>query len=67
MTDHDYRGVDGLGVRLDDVGVLRLVLDRPEKRNAIDDTMMRGLLDALSAAGTDERVRVDANEGAGDH
>jgi 2-(1,2-epoxy-1,2-dihydrophenyl)acetyl-CoA isomerase len=67
MTDHDYRGVDGLGVRLDDVGVLRLVLDRPEKRNAIDDTMMTGLLDALSAAGTDERVRVVAIEGAGDH
>ena len=62
-----YQPVDGLGVHLDDAGVLRLVLDRPEKRNAINDTMMAGLIDALGAASTDERVRVITLEGAGEH
>ena len=66
MTDFAGTGVDGLAVALDD-GVLRLTLDRPEKRNAIDDTMMAGLIDAVDAAGTDERVRVIVLDGAGDH
>ena len=39
----DYGSVDGLTADLDDT-VLRLVLDRPAKRNAIDDTMMLGTL-----------------------
>jgi len=56
--------VPGLGVHFDD-GVLRLVLDRPEKRNAIDDVMMRGLIGAFEAAATDDRVRVVLLEGAG--
>lgn len=59
--------VSGLLVTLDGDGVLRLQLDRPEKRNAIDDAMMLGLIDAVTAAGTDERVRVIALSGAGDH
>ena len=42
MTDYADDRVDGLAVALDG-GVLRLTLDRPEKRNAIDDAMMRGL------------------------
>jgi len=62
-----YASVDGLRVHLDDAGVLQLVLDRPGKRNALDDTMMFGLVDAFTAAGTDERVRVITLEGAGDH
>src|SRR5262245_34342302 len=58
---------DGLDVALDDSGVLRVVLDRPDKRNAISDEMMAGLLDAFTAAGTDERVRVIRLEGRGEH
>lgn len=64
--DIGYTSRDGLRVARED-GVLRLVLDRPSKRNAIDDTMMAGLVDALTAAGTDEAVRVVLLEGAGDH
>jgi 2-(1,2-epoxy-1,2-dihydrophenyl)acetyl-CoA isomerase len=61
-----YASVDGLAVKLDR-GVLRLTLDRPEKRNAVDDTMMAALIDAFDAAGTDERVRVILLEGRGEH
>ena len=57
---------DGLVVSLDG-GVLRLTLDRPEKRNAIDDEMMAGLNDALAAANQDEAVRAILLTGAGDH
>jgi 2-(1,2-epoxy-1,2-dihydrophenyl)acetyl-CoA isomerase len=62
----DYRSVDGLEVALDD-SVLRLRLSRPDKRNAVSDAMMAGLIDAISAAGMDDRVRVILLEGAGDH
>lgn len=63
-----YQSVDGLDVELDgDRGVLRLVLDRPHKRNAIDDTMTLGLLDAIDRAGRDEAVRVIVLTGAGEH
>jgi 2-(1,2-epoxy-1,2-dihydrophenyl)acetyl-CoA isomerase len=51
----------------DDRGVLTLRLDRPEKRNAIDDEMMRDLIAAIETAGTDDRVRVVVLEGAGEH
>ena len=62
----EYRPVDGLGVALDGA-VLRLELDRPAKRNALDDTMVAGMVDALDAAGRDERVRCVVLSGAGDH
>jgi 2-(1,2-epoxy-1,2-dihydrophenyl)acetyl-CoA isomerase len=58
--------VDGLDVELDaDSGVLRVTLDRPEKRNAIDDVMMRGLIALFDAVGQDDRVRVVLIDGAG--
>jgi 2-(1,2-epoxy-1,2-dihydrophenyl)acetyl-CoA isomerase len=47
--------------------VLRLTLDRPDKRNALDDAMVAGLIDALDAAGRDDSVRVVVLAGAGDH
>ncbi len=50
-----------------DGAVLRLVLDRPAKRNALDDAMVAGLIDALDAAGRDEAVRTVVLSGAGDH
>src|ERR1700712_576956 len=48
-------------------GILRLELNRPEKRNAIDDAMMATLIDAIDAAGRDEAVRVIVICGAGDN
>ena len=65
-TSSEYESVDGLRVELDGE-VLRCTLDRPEKRNAIDDTMMAGLVDALDLAGRDEGVRCIVLAGEGDH
>jgi 2-(1,2-epoxy-1,2-dihydrophenyl)acetyl-CoA isomerase len=56
-----------LHVLHDDRGLLTLRLDRPEKRNAIDEEMMLALVDAVEAASTDESVRVILIEGAGDN
>jgi 2-(1,2-epoxy-1,2-dihydrophenyl)acetyl-CoA isomerase len=61
-----YRSVEGLSVELDGA-VLRLTLDRPAKRNALDDVMTAGLIDAIDAAGRDEAVRAIVLAGAGDH
>ena len=61
-----YASVDGLDIARDDA-VLRLTLDRPEKRNAVDDTIMVAMADAIDAAGRDEAVRVIVLAGHGDH
>jgi len=66
MTLASYRSVAGLAVELD-AGVLRVTLDRPDKRNAISDEMIGGLVEAMTAAATDERLRVIVVSGAGDH
>jgi 2-(1,2-epoxy-1,2-dihydrophenyl)acetyl-CoA isomerase len=65
-SDAGYTPVDGLDVRLDGA-VLRLTLDRPDKRNAVDDVMMAGLIDAIDRAGRDEQVRAIVVRGAGKH
>jgi 2-(1,2-epoxy-1,2-dihydrophenyl)acetyl-CoA isomerase len=62
-----YEGVPGLPIVLDDAGALRITLDRPDKRNVIDDQMMAAMIDAVDAAGRDERVRVIVLIGRGDH
>ncbi len=46
--------------------VLRLRLERPERRNAITDEMVYALTDAIEAAGSDEAVRVIALSGTGE-
>lgn len=46
-------------------GVLTLALNRPEKRNAIDNGLASALLDALDAACRDESVRVVMLRGNG--
>ena len=47
--------------------VLRLRLDRPDRRNAVTDPIVCGLIDTLDAAATDESVRVIHLTGSGDH
>ncbi len=39
-------------------GILTLILDRPEKKNALTDAMYKALADAIEAARTDAEVRV---------
>jgi 2-(1,2-epoxy-1,2-dihydrophenyl)acetyl-CoA isomerase len=62
-----YTGCDGLSVTLDEGGVLHLCLERPERRNALDDGMVAGLIDAVERAGRDEAVRAILLTGAGAH
>ena len=45
--------------------IVRLILDRPEKKNALDALMLSELHDALERAADDPAVRVIAIEGAG--
>jgi 2-(1,2-epoxy-1,2-dihydrophenyl)acetyl-CoA isomerase len=61
-----YQSVEGVAISLEG-GVLRVVLDRPDKRNAIDDVMMSALIVAIDAANRDEAVRGIRLAAAGDH
>ena len=58
--------VPGL-IRAFDDGVLRLTIDRSEKRNALTDEIVAGLIDAISYAGVDESVRAIMLSGSGEH
>jgi 2-(1,2-epoxy-1,2-dihydrophenyl)acetyl-CoA isomerase len=66
MTDA-YPAIEHLGVSLSDDRVLRLTLDKPEKRNALDDDMVEALIDRIDAAGRDEAVGAVLLDAAGDH
>lgn len=57
---------DGLVVEPDGP-VLRLRLDRPDRRNAVTDDIVLALIETIEAAGSDERVRVIALSGTGEH
>src|SRR3989442_2447211 len=46
-------------------GVARITLNRPEKRNALNDAMIGGLKELLRRADQDESVRVIVIAGAG--
>ncbi len=46
-------------------GVNRIVLDRPERRNALNGALVAELKEALALAAADERIRVIAVAGAG--
>jgi methylglutaconyl-CoA hydratase len=48
-----------------DAGIARITLNRPEKRNALNDEMLATLLDALEKTASDESVRVVLIRGAG--
>lgn len=66
MGELGYESVDGLVVEL--LGpVLHVRLDRPTKRNALDDTMVAGMIEALDAANRDERVRAVLLGASGEH
>jgi 2-(1,2-epoxy-1,2-dihydrophenyl)acetyl-CoA isomerase len=60
----EYPTVPGLGV-VADGAVLRVRLDRPERRNALTDEMVLALIATIEAAGNDEAVRVIALTGTG--
>jgi len=60
------REVGGIGSSVDD-GVLRLTLDRPDRRNALDDEMVRTLIGHLEQSGSDESVRAILLDASGDH
>lgn len=47
--------------------VLRIRLDRPDRRNSITDPIVYALVDTIDAAGSDEDVRVIHLTGTGDH
>jgi 2-(1,2-epoxy-1,2-dihydrophenyl)acetyl-CoA isomerase len=67
MTDAaQYESVAGLAVGYER-GVLRITLDRPDKRNAISDEMIEAFVAALTRAQTDDDVRVVLVDGAGDN
>jgi 2-(1,2-epoxy-1,2-dihydrophenyl)acetyl-CoA isomerase len=47
--------------------VLRLTLDRPDRRNSLTDPIVLCLIDTIDAAGSDEDVRVIHLSGTGEH
>lgn len=60
-----YDATDGLDARLDG-GVLRLTIDRPKAKNALDDATGQALIGHLVASGQDESVRAILLTSAGD-
>ncbi|HEX9681708.1 MAG TPA: enoyl-CoA hydratase/isomerase family protein [Acidimicrobiales bacterium] len=58
--------IEGLNVAQDG-GVLRLQLDRPERKNALTDEIVAGLIESFDAAGSDESVRAIVLSGTGEH
>lgn len=63
--DSDDLSRDGLAVSASDDGlVVRATIDRPEKRNALNESVMRGLIDVAAAADeSDARVVVIRGNG----
>src|SRR3954451_7939561 len=64
MAYSDYTTVR---CELDEDGVLLVLLNRPQKMNSFDDTMVTELQDAVTTAGKDDEVRcvLVTGEGAG--
>jgi 2-(1,2-epoxy-1,2-dihydrophenyl)acetyl-CoA isomerase len=62
-----YAGCPGLRTDLGEDGILRMVMDRPAKRNALDDGMVAAMIDAVDASERDEAVRAVLLSGEGDH
>ena len=58
--------VEGLDISQDD-GIVRVRLNRPERRNALTDEIVQSLIDTIEAAGSDDDARVISLCAAGDH
>ncbi len=58
--------IDGLSVALAD-GVVSITIDRAERRNALTNAMVHGLIDALDAAAADDQARVVVLQSSNDH
>ncbi|HEY1426835.1 MAG TPA: enoyl-CoA hydratase-related protein [Caulobacteraceae bacterium] len=56
---------DHIRYEVEDDGIGIVAIDRPEKRNAMTYAMLRAFIEAIAAAGEDERVRVLIVTGAG--
>ncbi|MBQ0777569.1 MAG: enoyl-CoA hydratase/isomerase family protein, partial [Pseudomonas sp.] len=48
-------------------GVLKITLNRPDSRNAMNLTMLEELIDTLTTAANDEQLRAIVLRGAGGH
>ncbi len=66
MPTDGYPSCEGLVATMSD-GVLRLVVDRPEKRNSLTDDIVAAMTECVSTAGRDESVRAILLTGAGEH
>jgi 2-(1,2-epoxy-1,2-dihydrophenyl)acetyl-CoA isomerase len=60
-----YAGAPGLQVEVDDA-VLRVTIDNPTRRNALDDVSVAAFLQALETASQDDDVRVISLDSTGD-
>lgn len=58
--------IDGLAVNQAD-GVVSIRIDRPDRRNALTDDIVLGLIEIIDAASSDEAARVVHLSGTGDH
>jgi 2-(1,2-epoxy-1,2-dihydrophenyl)acetyl-CoA isomerase len=67
VVDERFPSSEGLMVTMSDDGVLRLVIDRPDKRNSLTDDIVAAMTECVSTAGRDESVRAILLSGAGDH
>jgi 2-(1,2-epoxy-1,2-dihydrophenyl)acetyl-CoA isomerase len=67
VVDERFPSSEGLMVTMSDDGVLRLVIDRPDKRNSLTDDIVAAMTECVSTAGRDESVRAILLTGAGDH
>ncbi|WP_316859598.1 enoyl-CoA hydratase [uncultured Cohaesibacter sp.] len=55
----ELKGVEEPAILIEQVGpVRRLIMNRPERRNALSESMMVSLSDALEAAGRDEATKI---------
>ncbi len=66
MSDRYDTGTDNLRAHVDDAGVLRIVLDNPERHNSLTGRMLGGLQRLFAAASDDPAVRAILVRGVGE-